>query len=502
MGTNEIVQLTIAAIIVIGVVVLQLQAFRRTKKLIDDLENFFPDSSDLSVFKSSITDDILASKQKLQNFVNNPLPRHVDSIEIEEDEDNPVEYHDVDLIKYSGKGHPSFSEVITETNSYLCKNVGTSAEFSILQDVCERKVETLNSQITNSINTPLYLGLAGTFVGIVVGLLGIVSNINGLFDTAGGMSPLKVLLIGVIMAMVASLIGLSLMIFNSSINYKKALGKSNKNKNSYFDFLRRELMPTLSNSMASSLNSLKGVLGEFIGSFGHNLDDYANSVELLNDNIKEQHLLLVEVNKMNPTQVSVEMAKALKDLKTASESFGVFRSYQEGLNETMEKVDKSVKRIDDVIHNFDDFSSSLKVVVQNQGAAEELQSQFKAAIETHFPTGNESREMWRKQYDELSEDAASVSAELNEQLKASTEYIRAFVEGNKNYFDSISDFKNILEKLIEYSNVQSDCYKDLKQEIASLKNAQISSQKNAVELNKDLLTAVREMTSAVKALKK
>ena len=57
-------------------------------------------------------------------------------------------------------------------------------------------------------------------------------------------------------------------------------------------------MPTLSNSMASSLNSLKGVLGEFIGKFGHNLDAYANSAELLNDNIEKQHLLLVEINNM------------------------------------------------------------------------------------------------------------------------------------------------------------------------------------------------------------
>jgi hypothetical protein len=500
LNVNEITQLTIAALIVLAVVILQVRAFRQTKKLIEDLGDFFPDSSDLSVFQSSITEEILISKQKLINFVQNPKPRHQD----EEDSalDNTNDYHDVDLIQYRGSGHPSFSEVIVETNTYLCKNVGTSAEFSILQDVCERKVDTLNSQITNSINTPLYLGLAGTFVGIVVGLLGIVTNINGLFDTEGGMSPLKILLIGVMMAMLASLIGLSLMIYNSAVKYKKALGISDRNKNSYFDFLRRELMPTLSNSMAASLNSLRGVLGEFIGKFGHNLDDYANSVELLNDNIKEQHLLLVEVNKMNQTQVSVEMARALKEIKNVTESLGIFRSYQEGLNNTMGRVDESVKRIDDIVQKFDDFTSSLKVVVKNQGAAEELQNQFKTAIETHFPTGNEAREMWRKHYDELSEDAAVVSTELNQQLKASSEYIQAFVNSNKHYFDSISDMKNLFEKLVEYADVQAECYRDLKQEIASLKGTQISTQKNAVELNKDLLVAVREMTLAVKALKK
>ena len=130
-----------------------------------------------------------------------------------------------------------------------------------------------------------------------------------------------------------------------------------------------------------------------------------------------------------------------------------------------------------------------------------MQKQFSAAIETHFPTGSEAREMWRKQFDELTTDASSVSEELNRQLKASTEYIRSFTDNNREAFSSIANFKEVLETLVKYSDVQASCYKDLKLEINELKKSQLSAQSNSSKLNADLLTAVREMISAIKTIK-
>jgi uncharacterized coiled-coil DUF342 family protein len=253
--------------------------------------------------------------------------------------------------------------------------------------------------------------------------------------------------------------------------------------------------------MASSLNSLKSVLGNFIGKFGHNLDAYANSADLLNDNIEKQHLLLLEINKMNQTQVATEIASTFSKLKDASDSLNVFQTYQDDLNETVQKVDGAISKINGVIASFEDFAKALKVVVANQSVASELQNQFKAAIEQNFPTGADARVLWRKQYDELTTDATTVSNELNAQLKASTEYIKNFADNNKEVFASLTQFKEVLNSLIEYANVQATCYKDLKDEIINLKKAEIESRVDSAKLNTDLLTAVKEMISAVKTLK-
>ena len=512
LGPLETGLLIAAVIIVACVLVLQWYFYSSTKKKISQLKNFFP-SAGLTIVQTSITKEDLKTNETLDKFIANPPARHKDVAptvvigdeedeyddNVGEDEPEPIEYTDIDLVKVSRSSLP-FKEIVYETNAYLCKNVGTSADFSILQDICERKLEALETQISNSINVPLYLGLAGTFIGIITGLAGIAGNVNDLFAN-GNMNPLINLLIGVVIAMIASFIGLALMIHNSSVEYKDALDYCDKNKNVYYDFLRRELMPSLSNSMASSLNSLKSVLGEFIGKFGHNLDAYANSAELLNDNIKQQHLLLVEINRMKEKEVAVEVAQTFKDLKDSAESLSIFRSYQENLNGTIQQVSTAVSRIDTIISTFQNFADNLKVVVENQATAGELQTQFREAIERHFPTGSEARQMWRKQFDDLSSDASNVSSELNRQLKASTEYIQSFVNENKEAFNSLSQLNQVINKLVEYANVQATCYTDLKQEIQTLKQEQVKAQQNAATLNTNLLTAVREMIAAVKSIK-
>ena len=317
-GGIDIALIIFAAIIVLIVLYFQIKSFKETRKKIYELISFFPNINSISIFKSSIKKSDIESSQALQKFINSPRKRqevqvsveHKDDDDINEEENSSFEvrkeeYTDVDIIKAQGGSTP-FKEVIEETNSYLCKNVGTSADLAILEDICNSKIDTIESEIQNSLNVPLYLGLGGTFIGIIVGLAGIVFNLDTLFgagSAAAATSPLRNLLLGVVIAMVASFVGLGLMTWNSAIEYKKALRICDRGKISYFDFLRRELMPSLSNSMASSLNSLKSVLGEFVGKFGRNLTAYNNSAELLNDNIEKQHLLLVEINKMNQTQM-------------------------------------------------------------------------------------------------------------------------------------------------------------------------------------------------------
>ena len=520
MGLLELVLIVLAIVIVVVVLYFQSKSFKETKEKIAQLAEFFPNETSFELVQSSITKEILQSKSRLEDFINNPPQRHIPeppSIlpDDEEDEDidesdnasiqtEQIEYADVDLIRIkNGAGSSSFKEVIFETNAYLCKNVGTSADFSIIQDICERKIESLETQISNTVNVPLYLGLAGTFIGIITGLAGIAFNIDTLFSAgeAAQTSPIRNLLVGVVIAMIASFVGLFLMIKNSSINYKKALVECDKNKNGYYDFVRRELMPVLSNSMASSLNSLKSVLGEFIGKFGHNLDAYANSAELLNDNIEKQHLLLVEINRMDQTKVATQIAETFNTLKESSESLTVFRGYQDSLNTTIEEVNTAISKIDTIVDTFEDFAKSLKVVVENQETAGKLQAQFKSAIETHFPTGSEAREAWRKQFDELTTDASTVSEELNTQLRASTDYIRSFVQENQEAFSSLGKLKEILNSLVEYANVQATCYKDLKEEIENLKKSQVKAHSDSAKLNADLLTAVKEMISAIKSMK-
>lgn len=509
MEDSEIILLAVAIMVVLVVIALQIKSFLDTRAKISKLTCFFPDISKLSIIHSSIKKSDIETPSALKYFLKNPRKRMdntpLSSDAYEECSSIPQdEYVDVDLIKDVEREGFLFNEVIDETNAYLCKNVGTSADFTILESICNSKVMAVETEIQNTINVPLYLGLGGTFIGIIVGLVGVVSNIDVIFGKGSAevtSSPIQALLVGVVIAMFASFVGLGLMTWNSAVEHKNALRICDKDKISYFDFLRRELMPSLSNSMASSLNSLKSVLGEFIGKFGGNLSAYNASAEILNDNIKKQHLLLVEVNKMNQLQIATTIADAFKQLNQSAQAISTFHRYQEDLNSTIEKVDIALSRIDNIICSFDDFAKALAIVVENQGVTTALQTAFKASIEQHFPIGAEAREIWRKEFDILTADAKAVTEELNSQLKASTEYIRLFTETNKDSFLALGNLEEVLDSLVKYANVQATCYKDLKDEIQAMKEYQSKAEANQSRLNADLLIAVKEMMAAVKAIK-
>lgn len=505
--------------------------FRKTRKRIKDLKSFFPNIEKLKVVYAAMVHEKIADKETLDAFVNDPTLAE----DVNDGEDNDI----VTLISVpsSEKGHGMFDKVVHKTNVYLCKNSGASADFDLLKDICERQIEICEGEIQNSLNAPLYLGLAGTFLGIITGLWGV--NLSAVIGgSAQDLAPFQHLLGGVVVAMLASLAGLSFTIINSQLNYKDAARTVDSDKDDYFDFLQRELMPTLSTSMAASLNALRSVLGHFVDSFGKNLDSYTSSISLLNDNVKQQHDVLVEINKLNMSETAVKIAETFSSLKDSAAALDVFKSYQDQLNKTMSKassglesaieiagnsakdtlaaagnklsatfeaagekltdtvnqVDLSVGRLENVIRAFDDFGLALKLVVQNQAKTAELQSQFQKAIETHFPIGSVGRQVWQSEFDLLQKESLEASKHLENELMESTRYIQGFVSSNQSFFASFDDLKKSMAEIGSYAKVQIDCYNDLKTEIEALRKDSKDKQLETISLHQALLDAVKTMT--------
>ena len=491
---QEYIGLTIAVVIVIAVIILQIRSFFKTKRKIEELNNLFEEADSLSLKETSITKDVLRNKQRLADFLKNIPQRNTD-------DENDIDYTDLSLIVFQNKepSNKRFETIINRTNEYLCKNTGTSADLGVLADICDSQKETLEDEIQNSLNVPLYLGLAGTFIGIITGLLGV--DFDQIFGNTNNLNGLQHLLYGIVAAMCASLLGLGFTVYNSAVTYKAAVSKCDNGKGNYMNFLRRELMPLLSNSMASSLNSLKGVLGHFVDKFGRNLDAYADSAELLNDNLEKQHLVLAEINKLSLTRTANKIAETFMQLKDSSDALAVFRTYQEQLNSTISNASGVINQIQTLIGKFENFSTGLSIVISNQNKTAELQREFQEAITTHFPTGAEAREIWRKEFDLLMFEGKHVSESLSAQLTASTEYIQNFVTNNKEFFDTFDKLKEVLDTMVQYTQVQAECYKDMKGEILNLRTDYHNAQLENIELNKSILKAIETMTESIKSLK-
>lgn len=491
---QEYIGLIVAVAVVLVVIALQVFSFLKTKKNITELRDLFKEVDNLSLKETSVTSDVLRNKSSLQKFLENIPSRIEEGL----DED----YINLSLIVSQKEGMPKgrLGKIIHRTNEYLCKNTGTSADLSVLRDISDNQKGALEDDIQNSLNVPLYLGLAGTFVGIITWLIGV--DFNQIFGTTSNLDGLQHLLYGVVAAMFASLLGLGFTVYNSAISYKNAVSKSNEGTEEYINFLRRELMPLLSNSMASSLNSLKGVLGHFVDKFGRNLDAYADSTELLNDNLEKQHLVLSEINKLSLTQTANKIAETFIQLKESADSLNVFRTYQKQLNSTIANVSGMVNQIQTIIGNFNDFATGLSVVISNQNKTTELQREFQEAITIHFPTGGDARDVWRKEFDMLISEGKTVSENLSTQLTVSTEYIKNFIANNKDFFDTFDKFKEVLDTMVQYTQVQAECYKDLRREILNLRKDYKDAQMESIDLHKSMLKAIDSMTKALDEIRK
>jgi len=463
---------------IITLIILQIIVFVNVYRKIRHFKNFFPDSFKIQITKEQVSDD----------------PEDV-----------------VELLKVQDAGE-NFDEIAHSTNDYLRKNKG-AADFGILKDISERHLEKFDNEISNQINVPLYIGLAGTFIGIIVGLVGIigwdkilklfelsveslntlpVSEGNTVSEDVLSLNNISQLLQGVIFAITASLFGLIFTIINSWI-YKSAAYKNDTDRNNYYDLLQRELLPALNTGVAKSLGTLNVVLNEFIRKFGENMDDYRDSGRLLNENLTKQQFVLEEINKLSLTRTATKIAEVFTNLHESSEHFEKFLTYQKGLNEYVDKAENVSQEMNDIIDNFKDFNLNLKAVGNNSLASVELQKQFKDSLEIHFPARSEYREKWREQTDELNQDVKKVYSELYNYFKEQTEQLKNFTENNSDFFNGIGEIQKAVQVFAENSNAQKSEFEILKNEMIDLRKDLNAAQKSSLETNNAIIDALKEI---------
>ena len=55
-------------------------------------------------------------------------------------------------------------------NTYLLRNKGAASDFHLIKDIVERNCDAAEDEVATELPMPLYLGLMGTMVGIIIGI--------------------------------------------------------------------------------------------------------------------------------------------------------------------------------------------------------------------------------------------------------------------------------------------------------------------------------------------
>lgn len=293
--------------IIILIIGLQVRSYINTKNKITSYNSIFPSYDSDYRIKNVL---VKVSKE----------PDH----ESEEDylisDEEGVEVSQLDVTSSS----PVMGRIITALNNYLLKNKGAASDFHLMKDVVERYCDAEEEEITTLQPIPLYLGLMGTMVGIIVGIGAIA--ISGGLAAGSLMNHISELMTCVAIAMTASFTGVlctTLIAWKS----KDAVSKVQADKNRFYSWIQTELLPVLSGDAVNAIYLLQQNLMSFNQTFKANVAGLDTALSKIGDASKEQVELIKLIRDIDIRQVAQANIKVLKELKDCTSEMTTFNQY-------------------------------------------------------------------------------------------------------------------------------------------------------------------------------
>ena len=372
---NILVSLVVLAVAVI----FQIIAFNRTQRLRTKLKKIFPERPEEDLFA-------------------------------EPDETNATVQ-----ITYANEKKKSkiFQSIVDAINNYLAKNQGAT-DYSTLKDITDRQCDALEAQIDATAPVPIYIGLCGTLIGIVlgVGILGYGGGIESLLgapavteqvisvdskselpateklDTGqkavvkstgdtyvlseqgqwepyedAGANGIRDLLRGVAIAMLTTFIGVLLTIIGS-FSYRNSTEDNERKKNKFLNWMQGELLPQMKHNMASTLVILQKNLSKFNRDFATNSQNLNKIFENINTTYKENATLLEAVQKLDVDGMAQANIRVLRELQACTDQINDLHTFLQQSNQYVARVESLNSNLSDhldrtkLIENLGEFFKS------------------------------------------------------------------------------------------------------------------------------------------------
>lgn len=292
-------------LVIAAIVAVQIYIYENTKRKISVFKSIFPDST----FSYSIVAKVIQT--------NMPSADH------ETDVAEDIETVSVSQIHTDTK-HPTLLEIINALNMYLQKNKGAASDFYLMKDVVERYCDAEEEEISIQQPMPLYLGLMGTMIGIIVGI-GFIAVSGGL-SSESLMDNITSLMTCVAIAMAASLVGICCTTLISWLS-KNATSIVEANKNRFYSWLQTELLPVLSGNAVNALYLLQQNLVSFNQTFKSNIDGLDSALSKVEGSSREQIELITLIKDIDIKRVAQANVSVLKELKECTDEIAVFNKY-------------------------------------------------------------------------------------------------------------------------------------------------------------------------------
>lgn len=463
----------LVVLVIVAIIGFQIYIYLNTKKKIDAFKSIFPQSTS----SYSIIEIEVPTNDEYEENKNADCDDEEDGY----DEDEYEDFVNVSQIKVTAE-NPTLNEICNALNMYLQKNKGAASDFHLMKDVVERYCDAEEEEISVQQPIPLYLGLMGTMVGIIVGI-GFIAVSGGLSSTSL-MDNITSLMTCVAIAMAASLVG----IFCTTLiswSSKSATTKVEADKNRFYSWLQTELLPVLSGNAVNALYLLQQNLTTFNQTFQSNISGLDKALAKVVESSKEQTELISLIKDIDIKRVAQANITVLKELKECTGEIAVFNRYLHNVSEYLTAVNELNGNINEHLnrtHAIEQMGEFFEREINQVQAREQYINQVVANVDNALRKTVENLEERTKErittlknssveeFDALLKHFADQKAEFERQLQEQREEFAARSEETITLMKEIknlAEVKSVMSQVLEATKNQTAAIERLSN---SLKN--------------------------------
>ncbi len=445
MSFSLIITLFISGIVAALFTFYQVKSFLKTKKNRERCENFFP-----------------------SDFGN---PIDVENSETE----------DIYKILPEIEGYSDYNELIRKINSYIEKTKGT-VDFTIIQNKTERMFGVLYDESVSKLSFPTYYGLMGTFAGVFIGIL---MFLLGLYSTEGiSDESIKNLLVGVLVSMFTSFVGLSLTTRNNK-NASEEDKVVEEKKNAFYDFIQTEIIKNFEVSLMKSVTKLHDtvdtfepsfskIIEQFNGTFkelveafgkdfGANVNVVANAVKAMGENMGKINENIALQKQLITTMQSDRLVKGMEKYIEASDHFvGITQSlnkFEQARRMMLAAAQETIKMQEDYTHSLEvpkEVAVKVNQILNRIKDFEENINRLGGELNKREILGNDVVNKLQDQINGISKKskiADSFLEKADDELEnLYKEQVKVIGEMNKKYSAALDEHMEGYEKMLDYYN--------------------------------------------------
>ncbi len=350
----------------------------------------------------------------------------------------------------AGKGNETFQAIKFSINKYLRSHTGSVVDFNLLKDAVDRHCDSVEEDINTQTPVPLYCGLAGTMIGVIIGLSSLLYT-NSITSLLGGNKAknnteivqqtkdseteadehisqaadgVNDLLTGVAWAMLASILGIGLTTANS-LFFKKYKLEEESGKNDFYAWMQSQLLPELPSDTSDILQKLVSNLNRFNNVFSKNTKELGSTLSEVNRSYEIQADIIGYLQEMDIERVSAANIHVLKDLQGCTNELREFQTYLnsvQGYTTSIQKFTELFNSESERLHILEDiknlFQGNKDLIAKDLTSSQELlkesMTQMRRATED---TVEELRNALTNEMDNFDELNKQLESKFTEQLE-------------------------------------------------------------------------------------